>query len=366
VFFTANHEFVALIIAVRCGILDAPVSPNYPHAPSEINDYRKLYDILNEVNKMQEIIIDEEFRLLLPTLDEETFRLLEESLLEHGCRDPLVLWNGILIDGYNRFKICSHHNLPFQTVDMEFDSRENVIIWIITNQISRRNLTSTQLSHFRGLHYNADKELHGGKRRGEQKISKGQNDPLKIGSTATRLSDQYNVSPKTIKRDAKLADGLTSIGEISPEIKRKILDGEVKIGKSRLEALSEATPEEVEAVIQEIKDGTFVSRPPRTTQGDATQGDGSPVLTNDDAGNDDSDGNIGDASVSVPNNDKQTGGDNSSNSFLPEIRQLNAIISSFASSIYSALREINDGDSTVLKDVLRSYINQLEDLYKNL
>ena len=47
---------------------------------------------------MQEIIIDEEFRFLLPVLDEETFRLLEENILEHGCRVPLVLWNNILID----------------------------------------------------------------------------------------------------------------------------------------------------------------------------------------------------------------------------------------------------------------------------
>ena len=47
---------------------------------------------------MQEIIIDEEFRFLLPALDEETFRLLEENILEHGCLVPLVLWNGILID----------------------------------------------------------------------------------------------------------------------------------------------------------------------------------------------------------------------------------------------------------------------------
>ena len=53
---------------------------------------------------MQEVAIDEEFRALLPTLDGEKFRLLEESILQHGCRAPLVLWNGILIDGYNRYQ----------------------------------------------------------------------------------------------------------------------------------------------------------------------------------------------------------------------------------------------------------------------
>ena len=51
---------------------------------------------------MAEIIIDEEFNSLLPALDEQTYAMLEENLLENGCMNPLVLWNGILIDGHNR------------------------------------------------------------------------------------------------------------------------------------------------------------------------------------------------------------------------------------------------------------------------
>ena len=91
---------------------------------------------------MSEVIIDEEFRVLLPTLDGETFRLLEESILQHGCRDPLVLWNGILIDGYNRYKICTHHDIPFSTVDIEFDSRDE-------ENTSRRS--PGQQKQFRGI-----------------------------------------------------------------------------------------------------------------------------------------------------------------------------------------------------------------------
>jgi ParB-like chromosome segregation protein Spo0J len=298
---------------------------------------------------IHEIIIDEEFRILLPELDGETFRLLEESILEHGCRDPLVLWNGILIDGYNRYRICKHHSIPFSTVEMEFDTREAALIWIITNQVSRRNLTPTQLSHFRGLHYNADKNLRGdinrfsyvnlGIKSGENALNspKAQNGPLQTGSTASRLAEHYNVARNTIKRDAKLADGLTSIGNISPETKRKILNGEVRIGKSRLEALSAATPEEVEALVQEIEEGTFVSRTPRATQG-STQGDGSPVLP-----------------------PKNTGEPSPCVTILPEIRQLNAIISDFASNFNSVLGDISSGDTASLKDVVRAYISQLED-----
>ena len=49
----------------------------------------------------KEIRIDEEFKNLLPTLDKETYAWLEENLQTNGCREPLVTWEGILIDGYN-------------------------------------------------------------------------------------------------------------------------------------------------------------------------------------------------------------------------------------------------------------------------
>ena len=52
---------------------------------------------------MQKIIIDEEFKGLLPELDKETYESLEANILQNGCRDSLVLWGDILIDGHNRF-----------------------------------------------------------------------------------------------------------------------------------------------------------------------------------------------------------------------------------------------------------------------
>ena len=127
---------------------------------------------------MKEIIIDKEFKFLLPTLDTETYARLEEDLLKSGCRDALVLWGDVLIDGYNRYAICTEYDIPFNTVSMEFDTREDVLIWIITNQVSRRNLTPIQLSHFRGVHYRAERRKHGENNRYKQKSINRQNDGL--------------------------------------------------------------------------------------------------------------------------------------------------------------------------------------------
>ena len=89
------------------------------------------------------ITIDPEFKALIPPLLPEERKGLEESILKEGCRDALVVWKGhnILVDGHNRYEICTAHGKPFETIEMEFASRDDAMVWIIDNQISRRNLT---------------------------------------------------------------------------------------------------------------------------------------------------------------------------------------------------------------------------------
>ena len=70
---------------------------------------------------------------------------------------------------------------------------EEALIWIISNQVSRRNLTPMQLGHLRGLHYNAEKKTQGTYDWGSQKIKKYQNDTFHSGSTSNRLAKQYTV-----------------------------------------------------------------------------------------------------------------------------------------------------------------------------
>lgn len=53
-----------------------------------------------------------------------------------------LFWNGILIDGYNRYQICNKHGLEFATKEMSFESRNDAEIWMIRNQKGRRNVST--------------------------------------------------------------------------------------------------------------------------------------------------------------------------------------------------------------------------------
>jgi len=191
-------------------------------------------------------------------LDEKAFADLEADILENGIRDPLVLWEGILIDGYNRFNIAQKHDLPFNTVSMDFGSRDEVVIWIIRNQIARRNLTPFQLRYFRGMHYHADRRSQGYNSPNAQDLSKPQNEVLI--STARKLAEKYSVSRSTIERDSKLADALIALGEVSPEAKLSILSGETKVTRTELGAMLAASSEAVAEIAESIENGTFAKR----------------------------------------------------------------------------------------------------------
>lgn len=95
---------------------------------------------------MNNLKIDEEFKSLIPPLSDEEFSQLEENIKTDGCRDALVVWQGMIVDGHNRYKICQENDIPFKTEEKEFSGKEAAVEWIIRNQFGRRNLTLAQRS----------------------------------------------------------------------------------------------------------------------------------------------------------------------------------------------------------------------------
>lgn len=88
--------------------------------------------------------IDKELAALIPPLTPEEYSGLEQSILAEGCRDAIILWNNIIVDGHNRYRICKAHNIPYRTETKEFANREEVMLWMFQNQLSRRNLNDFQ------------------------------------------------------------------------------------------------------------------------------------------------------------------------------------------------------------------------------
>jgi len=95
---------------------------------------------------MTQVVIDSEFRSLIPPLRPDERAELEASIASSGCRDPLTVWGDVLVDGHNRHEICARLGVPFAVVRVEFNDRIDALIWIRKNQLARRNLTDDQRS----------------------------------------------------------------------------------------------------------------------------------------------------------------------------------------------------------------------------
>ncbi|WP_137891921.1 plasmid replication/partition related protein [Ramlibacter sp. 2FC] len=91
------------------------------------------------------IVVNEELKAYIDPLTPEEHEALERSLLAEGCRDALVLWGELLVDGHNRYAICQKHGLPFRTQQSQlFLSLEDVHLWMIDQHLGRRSVSDFQ------------------------------------------------------------------------------------------------------------------------------------------------------------------------------------------------------------------------------
>ena len=92
-----------------------------------------------------QITVNEELKAYIDPLTPDEHAALERSILAEGCRDALVLWGDLLVDGHNRYGICQKHGLPFQTVqNTRFQSMEDVHLWMIDQHLGRRSVSDFQ------------------------------------------------------------------------------------------------------------------------------------------------------------------------------------------------------------------------------
>ena len=104
------------------------------------------YTLTTERNEMDniELKIDRDFEKLIYPLSDDEIGRLTASLKDEGCREPLIVWNGVIVDGHNRHRICTNHDIPFKVAEKDFEDKEAAIQWMIRNQLGRRNLSPQQ------------------------------------------------------------------------------------------------------------------------------------------------------------------------------------------------------------------------------
>lgn len=164
---------------------------------------------------------------VMPALQDAEQEFLTQSLLKEGCRDALVVWNGIIVDGNNRYRICREYNIPFAYIEMDFESEEDARLWIIRNQLSRRNLPDFVKCEL-VLPFEAELKAEAKKRQ----IRKPATSVMptlasqKKGATRDELAAIAGVSHGSLDKVKKLVE------EADDDTKEKLRKGEMSINKA--------------------------------------------------------------------------------------------------------------------------------------
>ena len=193
--------------------------------------------------------IRKDFKNLIPPLARAEYVQLEQNIINDGCRDPIITWNGYIIDGHNRYEICTKHNIEFKTLEMSFESEPEVIAWICANQLGRRNITDETRKFLIGMQYETEKMLTAPNLKGiNQYTPKDESEAVSRNRTAQRIGQENRVCAATVQKYAIYTRTLETIGEKCPEIVPKILSGRYKLSHNEILELAKKTPEELQVI----------------------------------------------------------------------------------------------------------------------
>lgn len=178
------------------------------------------------------ININPSLQALIPPLSADEFSLLQNSIISEGCRDPIVLWGDTIVDGHNRFAICTAHGIPFDTVSMEFESIAHARVWMRNNQLGRRNLNDGwRVEMVAG---NKDDLLAIGREKQSDAGGDKKSQDYKIGFINNDKPSESHNTQKILAEQADMSTGKYAQAEIvrreSPDLWEKVKSDEITIG----------------------------------------------------------------------------------------------------------------------------------------
>lgn len=185
----------------------------------------------------------------VPQLPEKDFMGMAEDIKQHGVRVPLVIYEGMILDGRHRIAIASALQLP--VVVNEFQGTEqDAIDLVVSMNVMRRHLTMAQrtLLVMEILLPEAKREAAERQQQSGEQSGRGMN---RLASNDANLTE----GKKAVQIAADRSNGLTTATNLermkavadAPKTKEKIQSGEIKTvaeaKRSAEEETGESTPD---------------------------------------------------------------------------------------------------------------------------
>lgn len=206
---------------------------------------------------MKQLNINPVFRDLIQSLTADEFKQLEDNVLAEGIRDAIVVWNDTIVDGHNRYQLAQKHSLQFDLHEVDFNSQDEAVLWIIDNQLGRRNLTDfvklelqqkrADVLYEQGRNVMSVASQEQVNRGNQYKKVEGLSTMDKPSKTEPAHNTRNEIAESLNWGTGKVARGQYVIKHAPEEVKEKLRAGELSMN----EAYKAIKTEEKKAIVQE-------------------------------------------------------------------------------------------------------------------
>ena len=200
--------------------------------------------------EQKELKIDPELRDLLPPLTDDEYKQLEKNIVENGFDKnfPIMEWHGFIVDGHNRYSICKKHNIEYVVGTLGYETKDEVMEWMLDIQLGRRNLSPIQriavAEKYRPIYEKQAKERQATSTGGANPqltpnlVEADKTNNRSENETNSKLAKIANVGKETYRQAKRVLDSNNE------ELKNRVLSGEASISAGYKELQNEKKKEQ--------------------------------------------------------------------------------------------------------------------------
>jgi len=184
--------------------------------------------------------IDPEFKRLSVPLSPEEERRLENSLVREGCKKPIAVWHGCILDGHKRYEICSYEEMEYETVEMDFATKDEALLWACKERLATAKHNSAAFRYLLGKRYVLERMMY---KQNPEKVHITYVKKLdRVGAVCGTLAEETRMNPGTVRKYGTLALQLDRIAEKDMAMFEAILADKIPLTYEKVVKYSEMEP----------------------------------------------------------------------------------------------------------------------------
>lgn len=201
--------------------------------------------------------INSVFQTLSYPYSKEEFAKLEEGIMKEGCLEPIIIWQGTIIDGHKRYKICIDNVLPYESRDMDFDSEDDAVIWVCKQRIGNFDKDNRYHRYLIGKWYIAQKNINKRNRKPVIKECESAAEPdcedgkdaKKFIDTSAQVASKVGTTRSIVQVGGDYADAMDKIRVKDPELFDSFIRDEIPFGFNTVIGMAKLSRKKIDDMV---------------------------------------------------------------------------------------------------------------------